>query len=206
MTLDSLTNIAILASGNGTNAETIVKYCRFNPKFNVKLIISNRPEAYVLQRAENLRIDSYFLPGKNESEIIGLLNKFKIDLVCLCGYMKILSGQFLKKAPPVVNIHPSLLPQFPGKNAYKDAWDASVIDHGVTIHQVDQGIDTGPILLQKKYKNCFLEFQNFKHKGQQVEKDIWPLFFDQYWDYYYEKLHRSRPAKKYLERHYPRSF
>ena len=149
MILDSLTNIAILASGNGTNAETIVKYCRFNPNFNVKLIISNRPEAFVLQRRKFTN-RFFFLPGKNENDILTLLRKYNIDLVCLCGYMKILSGDFLKKAPPVVNIHPSLLPNFPGKQAYEDAWEASVVDHGVTIHQVDQGIDTKPNSHSKK--------------------------------------------------------
>lgn len=142
-------NLAVLISGVGSNLQAIVDACA-DPDFPaaVALVISSNASAYGLKRAKRHRIPSVVTTA--ESDFIPLMTRYDIRFLCLAGYMKILSPDFVRRFyGRILNIHPSLLPQFPGRKAIEKAWRAGVKETGVTIHFVDEGIDTGPIVLQE---------------------------------------------------------
>lgn len=141
--------IAVLVSGNGSNLQAIIDACKAKKiKGQVAIVISNVERAYALKRAEAANIKAVFI--NNEKETIKILLAEKIDLVALAGYMKLVSSDFIKAFPnKIMNIHPALLPSFKGLKAQKQALDYGVKITGATVHFVDQGMDTGPIILQK---------------------------------------------------------
>ena len=153
--------IAILGSGNGSNCQAIIDAINDN-KLNAKIscIISDVKDARILIRAQHNRIPSYFidcsplrtvLKDNAENNLISVLKEHEPDIIVLAGFMRIIKSKFLSLYPnKIINIHPSLLPEFPGLNAVKQALDAGVSETGCTVHYVDDGIDTGKIILQKK--------------------------------------------------------
>lgn len=164
-------NIAILASGRGTNFEAIVKAVKKGkiPQAEIKLLITDREDAFVRRRAKRFKIKDIFVdPKKFKSRedfdrfVVKILKKEKIELVVLAGFMRILSKYFVKQFKnKILNIHPALLPAFKGKDAIKRAYDYGVKVTGVTIHFVDEKVDHGPIIIQKS-----LEIR----KGESLEK------------------------------------
>ncbi|MCD5002458.1 phosphoribosylglycinamide formyltransferase [Enterococcus saccharolyticus] len=150
--------IAILASGNGSNFEAIVQAVeRGDIQGEVALLFSDKKEANVLKRAAKYQVPAYsFAPKqfdskeKYEAALCELLVTQRIDLVVLAGYMRIIGNQLLQAFPQqIINIHPSLLPSFPGLHGVKDAFEYGVKVTGITIHFIDDGIDTGPIIAQE---------------------------------------------------------
>lgn len=159
--MDKLKNIAIFASGNGSNFQAIVDAVKKKKlKVNIKLLICDNPQAYVLQRAVKAKVKAFiadrrdFLSKKSfEEEVIRKLRLEKIDLIVLAGFMRILSASFVRwYKNKILNIHPSLLPAFKGRHAIKDAFLYGVKITGVTVHFVDEETDHGPILLQEAMK------------------------------------------------------
>ena len=156
-------NIAIFASGSGTNAENISKYFSKSTNINVKLILTNKKDAFVLQRAENLNIKSAFLNKEQLSDsttLIKLLDENKIEFIVLAGYLKLIP-EFLIEAFPnkIINIHPALLPKFGGKGMYGMNVHRSVVENnetetGITVHYVHAKYDDGNIISQFK---CLIE-------------------------------------------------
>ncbi len=152
--------IAFLASGNGTNAENLTKEIQAGrvPDAEARLVITDNPGAGVIERARKLKVETVALdrkkyPSKQEFEaaIRHELESRDIDLIALAGFMRILSSDFVRHfAGKIINVHPSLLPAFPGAHGIRDAFEARVKETGVTVHFVDEGIDTGPLILQKK--------------------------------------------------------
>jgi len=145
--------IGIMVSGRGSNMQAIIEASR-DPNYpaRVELVISNREEAPALEKARKENIEGVFIPGIGrewERKVLDLINEHGIELLCLAGFMRVLSPEFLAQAPPVMNIHPSLLPAFPGLNAQKQAIEHGVKISGCTVHFVDSGVDSGPIILQK---------------------------------------------------------
>lgn len=142
-------NIAVLISGRGSNLQAIIDACaegRIDGK--IMIVISNKKNAYGLLRAQHAGIES--LAVETEAEIIKALAKRKIDLVVLAGYMKIVSPELISRyRNRIMNIHPALLPAFPGLHGQKQAFEYGVKVAGATVHFVDEGLDTGPIILQK---------------------------------------------------------
>lgn len=146
--------IAVFSSGNGSNFEAIVK--ANIPNVEVSLLFCNMKDAYVLERAKNLSIESIFLSHKDfesrkdfETEIISQIEKYKIDLIVLAGFKRILSPFFTAHyEKKVINLHPSLLPAFTGLHAPRQAIDYGAKFSGCTVHYVDEGVDTGPIISQ----------------------------------------------------------
>jgi phosphoribosylglycinamide formyltransferase-1 len=144
-------NIGVLISGRGSNLQAII-----DAGLNVVVVISDKPDAYGLERAKKHMIPTAVFepkkfPDKNafEQEIVKTLKAAKVDLVCLAGYMRIVGEVLLKPFQgKMINIHPALLPSFPGLHAQKQALDHGVKISGVTVHFVDSGCDTGPIILQ----------------------------------------------------------
>lgn len=152
-------NIAILLSGRGSNFKTIYNSIEtgFINKAQIKAVVSNKAEAPGLLFAKEKGLNSYFMdPSIYESRaaydtaIIDILQSEEINLVCLAGYMRILSATFVDTFKNrIMNIHPSLLPAFPGLNAQKQALEYGVKISGCTVHFVDKELDHGPIILQK---------------------------------------------------------
>lgn len=159
----SLINIGVLISGSGTNLQTLIDNTKSGYiKGEIKLVISNRKDAYGLKRAEKAGIETLYINPKdfNSSEEynrqkIKELNKRNIELVVLAGYLKVLSKDFVEEYKGrIINIHPSLIPSFCGKGYYGERVHKEVLEYGVkvtgaTVHFVDEGTDTGPIILQE---------------------------------------------------------
>ena len=149
--------IGVLASGRGSNLQAIIDACeRGEIDGSVVVIISDKKASYSLERAKKHNIPSFFLDpaGKIREEFDGEIDKklseHNVELVCLAGYMRMLSAGFVRKRyGRIVNIHPALLPSFPGTHAQQDALDHGVKVSGCTVHFVDEQIDHGPIILQK---------------------------------------------------------
>ena len=146
--------IAIFSSGNGSNFEAIVNANM--PNIEVSLLFCNMKDAYVLERARKLSIESLFLSHKDfdsrkafETEIISRIEKYDVQLIVLAGFKRILSPFFTSHyEKKVINLHPSLLPAFTGLHAPRQAVDYGAKFSGCTVHYVDEGIDTGPIITQ----------------------------------------------------------
>lgn len=152
-----MVKIGILASGNGSNLQAIIDAIE-DKKLDaeIRVVISDNPSAYALERAKKHSIKTVVItkdkfPKKNafDVELNRLLKEIGVELVVLAGFMRILSPAVLKAFPMrVMNIHPSLLPSFPGLDAQKKALDYGVRFSGCTVHFIDEGMDTGPIIMQ----------------------------------------------------------
>ncbi|MHC2994989.1 MAG: phosphoribosylglycinamide formyltransferase [Candidatus Atribacteria bacterium] len=151
-------NIGVLASGRGTNLQAIIEAIeegRIEGK--IRIVISDNPNAYALKRAEQNNIETRYInftKFKNREDydrkVIECLKEKEIELVVLAGYMRILSPYFIRTYKnKIMNIHPALLPSFPGLHAQKQAIEHGVKVSGCTVHFVDEGADSGPIILQK---------------------------------------------------------
>ncbi|QDX92407.1 Phosphoribosylglycinamide formyltransferase [Brevibacillus laterosporus] len=151
--------IAVFASGSGSNFETIVQATRDGrlPSLEVALLVCDQAKAYAIERAERLGIPVFLFSAKEysskdafEQEILAQLKHLKIDFIVLAGYMRLIGNVLLTGYQGrMINLHPSLLPAFPGKNAIRQAWEYGVKVMGVTVHYVDEGMDTGPIIDQE---------------------------------------------------------
>lgn len=151
-------SIGILLSGRGSNFVALADSCAAGriPNAEIAIVISNRPEAPGLEIARQRGLNARVLPSKgkvreeHDREVIGALREARVDLVCLAGYMRLLSPEFIQAFPQqVLNIHPSLLPAFPGLEAQKQAFDYGARISGCTVHFVDEHLDHGPIIVQR---------------------------------------------------------
>ena len=151
-------NVGILLSGRGSNFEAIARNVASGKIRNAKIriVISNRTDAGGIEIARGLELDTLVIPSKGKAredhdrEVVAALQQHKVDLVCLAGYMRLLSPWFVKQFPhKILNIHPSLLPAFPGLEAQEQAFAYGVKVAGCTVHFVDEELDHGPIILQK---------------------------------------------------------
>lgn len=148
--------LGILLSGRGSNFDAIARNVR-NGRLDCKIgfVFSNKPDAPGLARARELGLPVGSLPSKGmersafDEQVAALLNQHEIDLICLAGYMRLLTGEFVRQfSGRILNIHPSLLPAFPGLDAQYQALAHGVKITGCTVHFVDENLDSGPILLQ----------------------------------------------------------
>ncbi len=149
--------LGVLVSGRGTNLQAIIDWIeREKPNAKIALVISNKENAHALERCKKYGIESIYLNPKSfenkvafDKAMVSRIKESSIDLVCLAGFMRILSPEFIQAFPKkIINIHPSLLPAFPGLHAQKQALDYGVKLAGCTVHFVDEGVDTGPIICQ----------------------------------------------------------
>lgn len=152
--------IAVLASGNGSNFEALAAACADGRiPAEVALLVCDRPGAYVIERAAKYGIDTLVFNPKDypskavyEKEIADRLDAKGVNLVCLAGYMRIISPELLGRyGGRIINIHPSLLPAFKGAHAIRDAFDSGARVYGVTIHWVDDTLDGGEIIAQRAF-------------------------------------------------------
>ena len=152
--------IAIFASGSGTNAENIARYFENNANITVDLILSNRKNAYVLNRAEKLNIPTYVFTKDelyNTDNIKNLLLNNNIDLIVLAGFLLLIPEHIIRAFPNrIINIHPALLPKYGGKGMYGDRVHQKVLENGdnesgITIHYVNENYDEGQIIHQANF-------------------------------------------------------
>ena len=148
--------IAVLASGRGSNLQALLEaFPVHHTLAEIVLVISNKPGAYALERAKNVGIEAVCIPWKKggqlefETEAQRLFENSPIDLICLAGFMRLLSSEFTERwTGKMLNIHPSLLPKFKGLEAQKQALESGERYTGATVHFVDSGLDSGEIVLQ----------------------------------------------------------
>ena len=151
-------NLGILLSGRGSNFEAIAKNVAAGkiPNARIAVVISNKPDAGGLEIAKHMGLEALVIPSKgkpreeHDREIVTALQQRNVDLVCLAGYMRLLSPWFVQQYPRrILNIHPSLLPAFPGLEAQEQAFAYGVKVTGCTVHFVDEELDHGAIIVQK---------------------------------------------------------
>lgn len=153
--------VAIFASGNGSNFEAIAEAVqRQELDVEISLLFCDQPKAFVIERGEKYGVPIFSFSPKSfptraayEQEILKALAVYQVDFIILAGYMRLIGEDLLKAYPQkIINIHPSLLPAFPGLHGIRDALAAGVSETGVTIHYIDEGVDTGPVIAQEKVK------------------------------------------------------
>lgn len=153
----NLLKVGVLISGSGSNLQSIIDNInsgRLSAK--IEVVISNIPTAFGLERARKNNIHTEVVENPKfetreafDTEIVSILRRYKVELVCLAGFMRILSPVLLKAFPMrIMNIHPALLPSFPGLHVQKKALEHGVKFSGCTVHFADEGTDTGPIIIQ----------------------------------------------------------
>ncbi|HOB41307.1 MAG: phosphoribosylglycinamide formyltransferase [Limnochordia bacterium] len=179
-----MTNISVFASGNGSNLQAIIDAIqRGELEAKIQLVVCDNPEAYCLERAARAGLSRFlFYPHKYPSKavyeelILRQLRQWDVEYLVLAGYMRIIGPTLLEAFPQrIINIHPSLLPAFPGRDAIGQALAAGVPLTGVTIHYVDEGIDTGPIIAQRPVPIDPGETrESLERKIHAVEHELYP--------------------------------
>jgi len=155
--MPALKKLGILLSGRGSNFEAIADSIKAGTlQAEIAIVISNRADALGLESAKRRGLNTVLIPSKgrvreeHDAEVIAALQEAQVDLICLAGYMRLLSPDFIRAfSNRIINIHPSLLPAFPGMDAQKQALEYGVKVTGCTVHFVDEHLDHGPIILQK---------------------------------------------------------
>lgn len=153
--------IAVLASGSGSNAQNIMEYFKGKPSVKVEVILSNKKDAYVLERAKNFDVPSYVFDREdfyNTDKVLTILKEHQIDLIVLAGFLWLVPDNLLKTYPNrIINIHPALLPKYGGKGMYGDKVHQAVVENkesesGITIHYINERYDEGDIIFQARCK------------------------------------------------------
>ncbi|MDR3327674.1 MAG: phosphoribosylglycinamide formyltransferase [Prevotellaceae bacterium] len=175
-------NIAVFASGSGTNFEAIVQACEQGEiDGQIAILVCDNKNAFALQRAENHNISTFVFDPQNyasrqeyETQIVEILQQKGVELVCLAGYMRIV-GQTLLQAFPqkILNIHPALLPAFKGAKAIDDAFDFGVKVFGVTVHLIDSTIDGGTIIAQRAFEYYGDDRSKIETKIHEIEHKLY---------------------------------
>ena len=138
--------LGVLCSGNGTNFENILRSCWED---EVVLMIHNKKECGAAKRAEKFGVPHCYISHKNEDQIIQLMQAWRVDLIVLAGYMKVISPEFVKAFPNrIINLHPSLLPKYKGLHAIEQALESGDTKTGCTVHYVNDELDSGEVIMQ----------------------------------------------------------
>ena len=176
-------NVAVLASGAGTNLQALLDRVHGHDGIEVAAVASDKPSARALERAREAGVPTAVFPlseygdrPERDSHLAGWLASQGAELVVLAGYMQLLSPGFLARfSQRVINVHPALLPAFPGLNAIEQAFEYGVKVFGVTVHFVDQGVDTGPVILQRAVElPAARSPQEIRERLQAVEHELLP--------------------------------
>ena len=174
-------NMAVLISGRGSNLRSLTKYSKTKKSLiRIVLVVSNNFNAKGLNYAKKSKINNIFIKYSNrkifEERLLKLLKRNNIDLICLAGFMKILSSNFIKKFNKhILNIHPSLLPKYKGLNTHNRAIQNKDKYSGATVHIVNEKLDSGKIILQKKIKILKSDSEkSLEKKVLKIEHKIYP--------------------------------
>ena len=183
-------SLAILLSGNGTNLQAIIDSIDSGQlKADIKIVISNNKDAIGLERAKinnikNLCIDHKDFADREsfDERLLKEVKQEKIDFIVLAGFMRILGSNFIRNFPnKILNIHPSLLPKYPGLNTHKKVLENKDKEHGVTVHLVDEGLDSGPIIGSMKLKVIDGEKESdLERRIHKMEHYIYPKILSEF--------------------------
>jgi phosphoribosylglycinamide formyltransferase-1 len=176
--------IAIFASGSGSNAQKIMEHFKKHNEAEVAIVLTNNPDAYVLQRADNFEIPTHIFDRheftKTDS-VVNLLKNLEIDIIVLAGFLWLVPQNLLKAFPnKIINIHPALLPKYGGKGMYGDNVHKAVLanneeESGITIHFVNEHFDEGEVIHQSRFRiEKGDDIEMIKFKGQQLEHMHFP--------------------------------
>ncbi len=181
--------IAIFASGSGSNAQKIMEHFKKHNDAEVAIVLSNNPDAFVLQRADNFEIPTHIF-NKHEfyqsEAVVTLLKSLEVDLIVLAGFLWLIPENLLRAFPnKIINIHPALLPKYGGKGMYGDKVHKSILENaeeesGITIHFVNECFDEGEIIHQSRFRiEKGDDLEMIKFKGQQLEHLHYPKIIEQ---------------------------
>ena len=180
-------NTAVFISGRGSNLKSLINFFKKkNSPILIKLIVSNNPNAKGLIYAKKAKINKYIISFKNkkisEKKLLKKLLSNNINLICLAGFMKILSGNFIKNfTKPILNIHPSLLPKYKGLNTHKRVIKNKEKYSGSTVHLVNAKLDSGKIVLQKEIKISKKENEkSLERKVLKIEHKLYPKAIEKF--------------------------
>ncbi|MDN3612231.1 phosphoribosylglycinamide formyltransferase [Vibrio ostreicida] len=178
-------SIVVLVSGNGSNLQAIIDACDTKIKTGrVSAVFSNKATAYGLERAKQAGAQAHFLDPNGfdtrdafDHELMKQIDEYQPDVIVLAGYMRILSGEFVRHYKgKMINIHPSLLPKYPGLNTYQRAIHAGDEEHGTSVHFVTEQLDGGPVILQAKVPIFDQDsVETLTQRVQTQEHSIYPL-------------------------------
>jgi len=180
--------VAVLISGNGSNLQALIDNFKEEESIiDINCVISNKKDAFGLERAARAEIDNYFVDHtkfKNretfDQELIQVLDAYSPDLIVLAGFMRILSKVFVEKyLGKLINIHPSLLPKYPGLETHKKVIENKETHHGVTIHYVDKTLDGGPICAQSEIEVTTKNINDLQEQIHKIEHEIYPAVVQQ---------------------------
>ncbi|HEY3945989.1 MAG TPA: phosphoribosylglycinamide formyltransferase [Solirubrobacteraceae bacterium] len=174
--------VAVLASGEGTNLQALLDHVHGRDGIAVVAVASDRPEARALERARSAGVvssvferEQYGDRASRDRAMAAWLTERGAELIVLAGYMQLLSPEFLRRfAGRVINVHPALLPAFPGLRAVEHALEYGVKVFGVTVHFVDEGIDTGPVILQRAVELNAQRVEEVIERLQPIEHELLP--------------------------------
>lgn len=179
--------IAVLIGGSGSNLQALIDATQINPNctvlFEIVGVISHNPKAYGLIRAEEAHLNHfaiepnlYLTKQAFEQAILAILAELKPDLICLAGFMRVLSPEFIQAYPnQIINIHPSLLPKYPGLHTHRQVIANKDTEHGATVHWVNEQLDAGPIIAQKKIAVTQDDTEeSLKQKVLKLEHQLYP--------------------------------
>jgi phosphoribosylglycinamide formyltransferase-1 len=175
--------VAVLISGNGSNLQALIDNFKEEESIvDINCVISNKKDAFGLERAARAAIDNHFVDHtkfKNratfDQELIQILDGYSPDLIVLAGFMRILSEVFVEKyLGKLINIHPSLLPKYPGLETHKKVIENKETRHGVTIHYVDKTLDGGPICAQSEIEVTTKDIDDLQEQIHKIEHKIYP--------------------------------
>ena len=179
--------VAVLISGNGSNLQSLIDNFKKESLIDIKCVISNKENAFGLERATEANIDNFFVDHTKfktreefDQELIKILEEYDPDLIVLAGFMRILSELFVEKyIGKLINIHPSLLPKYPGLETHKKVIENKDSHHGVTIHYVDKTLDGGPICAQSQIEVKTDNIKDLQNQIHQIEHEMYPLVIKQ---------------------------
>tara|TARA_B100001250_G_scaffold381397_1_gene373666 strand:+ start:43 stop:648 length:606 start_codon:yes stop_codon:yes gene_type:complete len=180
--------VAVLISGNGSNLQALIdNFKKEESNVDINCVISNKKDAFGLVRAERAEIDNHFVDHTKfrnretfDQELIQILDGYNPDLIVLAGFMRILSEGFVEKyLGKVINIHPSLLPKYPGLETHKKVIENKETHHGVTVHYVDKTLDGGPICAQSEIEVTTKNINDLQEQIHKIEHEIYPRVVQQ---------------------------
>ncbi|QLL70770.1 phosphoribosylglycinamide formyltransferase [Lactobacillus sp. 3B(2020)] len=181
--------VAVLASGNGTNFQVIAEhYQNHDLPGELALLFCNHPTAPVMQRAEKFNVPAEAFTVKDcgskeayEARLLKLLQAYQIDFIALAGYLRVVGSTILAAFPNrIVNLHPALLPKYPGLHSIERAFDAGEKETGVTVHYIDAGLDSGPIIAQRAVPILPTDtVESLETRVHEVEHQLYPTVLKQ---------------------------
>ena len=197
-------SFAVLISGNGSNLQAMIDAIKGNQIYGkICCVLSNKEDANGLQRAQEVKIPTEVVSNKDfetredfDTEMARVLSIYNPDLVVLAGFMRILSPVFINAFPgKILNIHPSLLPKYPGLNTHERVLESSDNIHGITVHFVDESLDGGPICAQSSLEITTRSVKQLEQQIHKLEHELYPKVVS----WFGEGLLRLTEGKVYFE-------